>query len=118
MEEEPKRHAVPGEEPDIFENPLEVPCFRRTGLWTIGTSTATFLLRYFGTRSVPKAVNMMIPVGLLSATATWISCRREWNRKHASMRALQKVRSFARQSKERGIWAACMILLWITRDMH
>ena len=87
-----RKHAVPGEEPDLFSNPLEVPCVRRTGLWTIATSSAAFLLRFYSTRSVPKALNIMVPLGVVSATVTWITCRREWFQKHETLKTVQQIR--------------------------
>jgi hypothetical protein len=90
--ESPKRHAVPGQEPDIFENPLEVPCVRRTGLWAIGTSSVAFLLRFYSSRSIGRALNVMVPMGVISGTVTWISCRREWVQKHKTMRLVQEMR--------------------------
>jgi hypothetical protein len=83
------KHAVPGQEPDLLDSPLQVPCVRRTGLWTLGTSSVAFLLRYFGTRSVGSAVNMMVPVALVSAGVAWVSCRREWVQKHEVVRTIQ-----------------------------
>eukprot|EP00750_Incisomonas_marina_P033362 INCI9805.1.p2 GENE.INCI9805.1~~INCI9805.1.p2 ORF type:complete len:177 (+),score=34.89 INCI9805.1:114-644(+) len=90
-----KRHPVPGDEPDIFQNPLEVPCFRRTALWTIGTSTAGFLLSFQRHRSIPRALNIMIPLGVASSCMTWILCRREWSDKHARMRTVQQIRELS-----------------------
>jgi hypothetical protein len=87
-----KRHAVPGEEPDIFESPLEVPCVRRTGLWAIGTSSVAFVLQFYRSRSVGRAFNVMVPIGVISGTVAWVSCRREWVYKHNAMRMVQEMR--------------------------